>query len=167
MKWAEHVVEQLRAKATTHGGGTAPVEHEGWQVQVEAEATGPVGVSAQRIRVSAPHPADPAEAGRELAGRVTYLLEPLRLVEASSERALVRSAPSERWGETREYYEAWITRSGERTEIDLRRYRYTRSSRQRAPRSIDVTWEVAGRLLDDIRESLEAAQERSTASPST
>ncbi|MDQ7029198.1 MAG: hypothetical protein Q9O62_05155 [Ardenticatenia bacterium] len=96
-----------------------------------------------------------------MAERITYLLEPLRLLEASGDRALVRSAPpgGAPYGETRDYYELWITWTGRATEVELRRYRYTRSLRRRSPRPIDLTWEVAGRLLDDVRDGLLARSE--------
>ena len=160
MTWGQEMVTRWRSHVAS-GGDRPSVEHGGWHLHVEAHASGPVGLSAGRVVVRTPAAGDPGRAAAGVARRVTYLLEPLRLIEAGDGRALVRSAPAEKgpFGEVRDYYEMWITRADRGTEVELRRYRYSRATRRRTPLPIDITWEVAGRLLDDVRDSLLAALE--------
>lgn len=155
MTWGIDVLDQVKAQLASPGDGTATVAGDEWQVQVEVETAGAVGLAARRIRVRGPQQVDLAEAGRTLAGRITYLLEPLRLLEVSEHQALVRSAPPTLGDEANEYYELWLEHDDEGTAVDVQRYRYEKETRTRTVTPLQLTWETTGRLLNDVRNTME------------
>ncbi len=86
----------------------------------------------------------------KLTAAVTYLLEPLGLVEIDGDAAVVqlRSKPPQKEGRERTYYELLVRRDG----ISLRRWR----SAAGAPRTAipaEVTREVLLRLADDMQQA--------------
>jgi hypothetical protein len=83
-----------------------------------------------------------------LAGRLHYLLEPLRLVEVDDNSAVaqMRSDRPRLEGAGSSYYELLVRRGGE---ISLRRY-HSASGQRRQPVPATVTREVLGRLCDDL-----------------
>ncbi len=96
------------------------------------------GASAERLQ---------AVAG-SLAGRLTYLLEPIAPIEADAEGCTVqmRSNPPQRGDDGTSYYELLVRRGGE---LDLRRWRKTPDG-TRAPLGATVTREVFLRLVGDL-----------------
>jgi len=87
--------------------------------------------------------------GERLAKRVTYLMEPLRVLEidAGGGEVQIRSdAPTPR-AETRGYYEVRLNRQGT---CRLERYVYDEADRQRRRTACHLTREVVERLADDI-----------------
>jgi len=130
-------------------------EVEGVGVQMDIRSQGPVGCSFTRLAVwaSRPLPVDLARLGEEVASRVTYLLEPLRLIEVAPRLgyAQIRSTrPSVRNGR-REYYEAVSNQLADgHCVLTLARYRAVKGNRQRVAVPINLTWEALERLLEDL-----------------
>jgi len=86
--------------------------------------------------------------GNALAGRLTYLMEPIAPIEIDAAAFVVqlRSSPPQRDDDGRSYYELTVRRGGE---IALARYRKEPgNARQQIPAT--VTREVLLRLADDI-----------------
>ncbi|NOZ05871.1 MAG: hypothetical protein GXP41_05905 [Chloroflexi bacterium] len=130
-------------------------EVEGLGVQMDIRNQGPVGCSFTRLVVWANHalPVDLGRLGEETVSRVTYLLEPLRLVEVAPRLgyAQIRSTrPSVRNGR-REYYEAVSNQlASGHCVLTLARYRMVKGNRQRTAVPINLTWEALERLLEDL-----------------
>jgi hypothetical protein len=139
-------------------GGGVTLEEEGLRVRFRAEAADQVGCAVVGLRVedlrAGARDADAlkAWAGR-VAGRVTYLIEEIAVVEtdAAGESALLRSASPDRRGEARAYYEVVLRRSGVLT---LTRYRYQNGDRERTEIPCLLTLEVFERLVDDLAETM-------------
>ena len=83
-----------------------------------------------------------------IASRLTYLLEPLRVLEIDDQARVVqlRSVPPSQQGDLRSYYEVQVREGGS---IILRRFEAVRG---RPRRHVDahVTREVFARLADDL-----------------
>jgi hypothetical protein len=87
--------------------------------------------------------------GERIAKRVTYLMEPLRVLEidAGGGEVQIRSdAPTPR-AESRGYYEVRLNRRGT---CRLERYVYDENDRRRRRAPCHLTREVVERLADDI-----------------
>ena len=96
------------------------------------------GVTTERLK----------EIGEELSRRLTYLLEPIRLIETDSEagEAQLRSSPPQKNDGAAAWYEILVRRTGE---IEVCRYRReTGSPRQRV--AAQLTREVVVRLCEDL-----------------
>lgn len=154
MAWGSDVTEQLQEQLVGKEKQHAAVERDDRQVTVEVEMAGAVGLAADAIRLYEPCMADLAEAGRAIAGTVDYLLEPLRLLEYGDDRALLRSAPPSMNADVSDYYELWLQHDAAGTSIDIRRYRYDKGQTGRRTQPLNLTWETAGRLLDDLYRAL-------------
>ena len=87
------------------------------------------------------------EISEDLAGRLTYLLEPVAPIERDAERYVVqmRSKPPQQDDDGTQYYELIV----ERGEIRLVRYR-RQSGQPRERISAHVTLEALGRLAADF-----------------
>src|SRR5206468_2353046 len=87
--------------------------------------------------------------GERIAARVTYLMEPLVVIEhdaVAGELEIRSHAPTAR-GEQRAYYEA---RLGQNGTLRLSRIAFDDASRRRRPASCQMTREVLERLADDL-----------------
>jgi hypothetical protein len=91
--------------------------------------------------------------GTRLAARVTYLMEPLKVVEIDTEggEVQVRSQSPTVRAEQRGYYEIRLYRQGN---LRMERYSVDEATRQRRPTSCQLTREVLERLADDISASI-------------
>ena len=91
--------------------------------------------------------------GDRLSKRVTYLMEPLKVVELDTtegELQLRSEKPTLR-AEKRGYYEVRILRDGS---LSLKRYLFDEQARSRAQAPCQMTREVLERLADDIIASI-------------
>ena len=90
--------------------------------------------------------------GEKLAARVTYLLEPLRVLEidAGGGEVQIRSQNPTTRSEQRGYYEVRLSRQGT---LRLERFTFNEATRQRRPIACQFTREVLERLADDIAAS--------------
>ncbi len=91
----------------------------------------------------------------QITHRLTYLEEPLGLVELDEAEGLVqlRSQPPRRDGETIIYWEAEITDRPGPT-VRLNRYRWTPARPERESVSYPVTFARLGQMVEDITHSL-------------
>ena len=93
------------------------------------------------------------EWGTRLSGRVTYLMEPLKVLEIDAgggEVQLRSQNPTARDAE-RGYYEMRLFRQGM---LRMQRFTFDEATRQRRPAACQLTREVLERLADDIVASL-------------
>jgi hypothetical protein len=91
--------------------------------------------------------------GERIASRVTYLMEPLKVLEADAAEGAVQirsQSPTPR-AQERSYYEIRLYRQGN---LKLKRYAFDDSSRQRREIPCQLTREVLERLADDIAASV-------------
>jgi hypothetical protein len=94
------------------------------------------------------------EWGTRLAGRITYLMEPLKVLEVDSgggEVQIRSQSPTARDGE-RGYYEIRLFRQGM---LRMQRFIYDPATRQRRESPCQLTREVLERLADDISASVD------------
>lgn len=86
--------------------------------------------------------------GKALAGRLTYLMEPIAPIEIDAAACVVqlRSSPPQRDDDGRSYYELTVRRGGE---IALARFRKENGG-ARQQIAANVTREVLLRLVDDM-----------------
>jgi hypothetical protein len=112
-----------------------------------------LAVSFNDLRLTTPElasaaPADLERIGKQLADRLTYLMEPIAPIELDAEACIVqlRSNPPQRDDDGRSYYELIIARGGH---IALKRYRKDNGN-ARQPISATVTREVLFRLVADF-----------------
>jgi hypothetical protein len=91
--------------------------------------------------------------GERLAGRVTYLMEPFRVLEVDAEGGEVslRSQSPTARDQRRSYYEIRLSRPGA---LRMERFTFDEAARQRRRSSCQLTREVLERLADDIVASL-------------
>jgi hypothetical protein len=93
------------------------------------------------------------EWGERLAGRVTYLMEPLQVLEvdAGGGEVQIRSQSPTARADQRGYYEVRLFKQGT---LRLERYAFEQSSRQRRSITCQLTREVLERLADDLAASV-------------
>ena len=123
------------------------------RLALDLTAAGPVGLAFDALDFSPSRPAAPADALRawadRLAARVTYLMEPLVVLEhdpVAGEVDLRSQSPTAR-GELDAYYEVRLNaraRSGSPASSS------TRPTRRRRPAPCQLTREVLERLADDL-----------------
>jgi hypothetical protein len=87
--------------------------------------------------------------GERLAGRVTYLMEPLKVVETDAHggEVQIRSQRPTPRDEQRSYYEVRLFRQGS---LRLQRFVFDQETRERRQTPCQLTREVLERLADDI-----------------
>jgi hypothetical protein len=93
------------------------------------------------------------EWGDRLAKRVTYLMEPLKVLEVNDQGGEVQlrsQSPTPR-ADQRAYYEMRLFRNGK---LRMERFAFDESTRQRRPVTCQLTRETLERLADDIAVSV-------------
>jgi hypothetical protein len=91
--------------------------------------------------------------GERLAGRVTYLMEPFKVLEVDADGGVVKirsQSPTAR-DQQRSYYEIRLSNQGT---LRMERCTFDEASRRRRPASCQFTREVLERLADDITASV-------------
>jgi hypothetical protein len=91
--------------------------------------------------------------GTRLASRVTYLMEPLKVIEIDAQGGEVQlrsQAPTPR-ADKRGYYEMRLFRNGT---LRMERFAYDETTRERRPVTCQLTREVLERLADDVAASI-------------
>jgi hypothetical protein len=91
--------------------------------------------------------------GERLAARVTYLLEPLKVIEidAGGGEVQIRSQSPTARAQQRGFYEVRLYRQGS---LRLERFVYNDATRERLRTACQLTREVVERLADDIAASM-------------
>ena len=135
---------------------TAPlvVDDGDHRLSLELTACGPVGLAFTALEfTSAAASERTTEALRawadRLAARVTYLMEPLVVLEVDTvagEAELRSQSPTAR-GELKSYYEVRLNKGGI---LRLSRVVFDDTARRRRPASCQMTREVLERLTDDL-----------------
>ncbi len=126
----------------------------GHRLVVHLTASGPVGLAFGSLDfTTTARPEWTPEAlrswGERIAARVTYLMEPLVVLEqdaVSGEIEIRSHAPTAR-GDRQAYYEIRIGRAGT---LHLRRSAFDEATRRRRPIECMMTREVLERFVDDI-----------------
>jgi hypothetical protein len=87
--------------------------------------------------------------GDRIAARVTYLMEPLLVVEADAEAVQVamRSKSPTTRGDRRSFYEVRLNRDGS---LRMERVVFDEATRQRQTTPFQLTREIVERLADDL-----------------
>ena len=124
------------------------------RLTLRLSAAGPVGLAFDTLEFQTAARDDwPIEAltawGRALAARVTYLMEPLSVLEADAaggEVVLRSQAPTPRLGH-HSFYEIRLGRPGT---LRLGRVTFDEPTRRRRPAPCQITLEVLERLADDL-----------------
>jgi hypothetical protein len=124
------------------------------RLTLQLDAASPVGVAFTSLRFDDENAAgrspDQLRAwGDRLTARLTYLMEPLVVLEVDDQAgaAELRSkSPTVRDG-VRSYYEARLRREGT---LDLRRVAFDAEDRSRRPVPCQLTLEALERLADDL-----------------
>jgi hypothetical protein len=90
--------------------------------------------------------------GDRLAGRVSYLMEPLRVLEIEPDggEVQIRSQSPTTRSEQRGYYEIRLSKQGT---LRMERFVFDEATRQRRPTLCQLTREVLERLADDLAAS--------------
>jgi hypothetical protein len=147
------IERELKRIQAVSGRGLLQVDCEIGRIEADLVAVDAIGCSFQTLGLStgklASASLDELKAISEtLTGKLTYLLEPIGLVEADADRCSIqlRSNPPKKGEDETSYYELMVRRGGD---ITLSRYsKKTGQLRQIVP--ANVTREVLGRLADDF-----------------
>ena len=153
MSIRQDIERELKRIQAVSGRGLLQVDCTAGRIEADLLAVDAIGCSFQTLAYSTPRLADSTleklrEISQVLTAKLTYLLEPIGVVEADSDRCSVqlRSNPPQKGEDGTSYYELMIRRGGD---ITLSRYtKHPGQLRQIVP--AQVTREVLGRLADDF-----------------
>lgn len=144
--------ELMRIQAVT-GRGLLQVQTADGRVEADLVAVDVIGCSFQTLAYTTDKLASASldelkSISRALTAKLTYLLEPIGLVEADADRCSVqlRSSPPQKGDDGTSYYELMVRKGGD---VTLSRYsKKPGQLRQIVP--AHLTREVLGRLADDF-----------------
>lgn len=140
---------------------TVAVQEEHAGVEAEVYAFDRLGVSLSGLTVWGDNrDVDLEGLARTINQRVTYLSEPVALVERDLERQEVqmRSAPPLAGDRAIEFYEGRLTRQDGSPRLHLARYRHEHGEPRRAPVPMTITHQVFQLLVDDLATILQVPQ---------
>lgn len=150
--------EQELSKSSAPGPGTITIVSPPRELTCETVERNPLAVSFNKLRLatfelSDAKAVDLEHIGKALAGRLTYLMEPIAPIEFDAHECVLqlRSSPPQRDDDGRSYYELMIRRGGE---IALARYRKENGGARKQV-AATVTREVLLRLVSDFCAVLE------------
>jgi hypothetical protein len=141
--------------AAGEGPGVVEASNSQGAIRIALELATPAGITCSAItyQVGDPGQVLAIEAlrawGQRLSDRLTYLMEPVEILEADrvSAELLIRSRePSQRDGK-RSYYEI---RLGRGAALVMTRQAFDDATRKRAPIACQLTREALERLVDDL-----------------
>ena len=149
----QDIERELKRIHASNGRGLLQVDCDDGRIEADLLAVDAIGCSFQTLGYSTSRLADSSldelkAVSEALTGKLTYLLEPIGLVEADSDRCTIqlRSSPPQKGDDSTSYYELMVRRGG-----DITLSRYSKKSgqlRQIVP--TNVTREVITRLADDF-----------------
>jgi len=147
------IERELKRIQAVSGRGLLQVDGTDGRVEADLLAVDAIGCSFQTLGYSTAKLANAAldelkEISQSLTAKLTYLLEPIGLVEADADRCSIqlRSSPPQKGDDGTSYYELMVRRGGD---ITLSRY-CKKSGQLRLIVPAQVTREVLGRLADDF-----------------
>lgn len=154
--WSSTVRTKLEEAVTTRGNTSTVTVMEGAvRVQVVVQASDQLALSLRGLHLHLPDSSDDLVAiGRTLSGRITYLLEPLILLEHTEDQVLLRSAAPRHGDDTLDFYELWVRRRAGGMTVDFARVRRDRAARGHEVIPATVTWETLGFLLADLERAM-------------
>jgi len=149
---------ELKRIQAVSGRGLLQVDCDTGRIEADLVAVDAIGCSFQTLGLSTAKLADTSldelkTISDALISRLTYLLEPIGIVEADADRCSVqmRSNPPKKGEDETSYYELMVRRGG-----DITLSRYSKKSGQlRQIIPANVTREVLTRLADDFVAALE------------
>jgi hypothetical protein len=152
------IERELKRIQAVSGRGLLQVDSEAGRIEADLVAVEPIGCTFQTLGLSTAKLADASldelkSISETLTEKLTYLLEPIGMVEADADRCSIqlRSNPPQKGEDETSYYELMVRRGGD---ITLSRYsKKPGQLRQIVP--AHVTREVLGRLADDFIEAVE------------
>lgn len=152
------IERELKRIQAVSGRGLLQADCDAGRMEADLLAVDGIGCSFQTLGLSTPKLANASLAELKaisdgLIGRLTYLLEPIGIIEADADRCSVqlRSNPPKKGEEETSYYELMVRRGGD---ITLSRYgKKAGQLRQIIP--AHVTREVLARLADDFVAAIE------------
>jgi len=156
MTLKEKINQELDRLADAELSPAAPrklhVDHEGKQLECQIEAVDRLGCAVEHVQVSSPALVAASltrlhEISQALAAKLTYLLEPIAVIEMDQQEQSVqmRSFPPQREGRQSSYYELLAGRGC------LKLHRYVKATGQsRTPVAAHLTREVLCRLASDL-----------------
>jgi hypothetical protein len=149
---------ELKRISAVSGRGLLQVDCETGRIEADLVAVDAIGCSFQTLGLSTSKLSGAElerlkDISQKLTEKLTYLLEPIGLVEADADRCSIqlRSSPPKKGEDETSYYELMVRRGG-----DVTLSRYSKKSgqlRQIVP--ANVTREVLVRLADDFIEAVE------------
>jgi hypothetical protein len=158
MSLSKKIAAALDENTTVHDPPcTVSVEEGPHRLTLHLTALDSVGLAFSALEFESTRPAEwSSEAlrswGERLAGRLTYLMEPLRVMEVDSGggEVQIRSQNPTTRDQERGFYEVRLFRQGA---LRLERYTYDVATRARRVTTCQLTREVAERLADDLAAS--------------
>ena len=149
----QDIERELKRIQAVSGRGLLQVDCPSGRIEADLLAVDAIGCSFQTLAYSTPQLASSTleelkEISQTLTARLTYLLEPIGVVEADRDRCSVqlRSSPPQKGDDGTNYYELMIRRGGD---ITLSRYSKQPGQLRRIVPA-QVTREVLSRLADDF-----------------
>lgn len=147
------IERELQRIQAVSGRGLLQIDSEAGRIEADLVAVEPIGCTFQTLGLTTAKLAnssldDLKKISDGLINRLTYLLEPIGVIEADADRCSVqlRSNPPKKGEEETSYYELMVRRGGD---ITLSRYgKKPGQLRQIIP--AHVTREVLARLADDF-----------------
>jgi hypothetical protein len=147
------IERELKRIQAVSGRGLMQVDAGGGRVEADLVAVDAIGCAFQTLafstdKLSGATLEELKEVSEALTARLTYLLEPIGLVEADADRCAVqlRSNPPQKGEEGNSYYELMVRRGGD---ISLSRYQ-KKPGQMRQIVPAHVTREVLERLAEDF-----------------
>lgn len=152
------IQRELKRIQAVSGRGLLQVDADAGRIEADLVAVDAIGCSFQTLAFSTDKLAGAdleqlRKISETLTARLTYLLEPIGLIEADLDRCAIqlRSSPPQKDEDATSYYELLVRRGGD---ISLSRYsKKTGQLRQIVP--AHVTREVLERLAEDFAEVVE------------
>lgn len=152
------IERELQRIQAVSGRGLLQVDCEAGRVEADLVAVEPIGCTFQTLGLTTTKLADSSldelkTISDGLISRLTYLLEPIGMIEADADRCSVqlRSNPPKKGEDETSYYELMVRRGGD---ITLSRYG-KKSGQLRQIIPAHVTREVLARLADDFVAAVE------------
>jgi hypothetical protein len=147
------IERELKRIQAVNGRGLLQIQSPEGSLEADLLAVDAIGCSFQTLAYSTDRLAsssleDLKEISENLTAKLTYLLEPIGVVEADADRCSIqlRSSPPQKGEDGTSYYELMVRRGGH---ITLSRFsKKPGQLRQIVP--AQVTREVLGRLADDF-----------------